>query len=302
VDSEMGTNVPVPADIDQPDRILYGLTARQVAILATVGVVLWLAYQVLIPAVVLVAGLPVVAAAAAVAVGHRDGVSLDRWLLAAVRTHLAPQVLVAGSDTVSDAPAWAPRISRRRAGPRIAPLALPAARIGADGVVDLRADGRVALTACSTAMYGLRSAVERAAVVDGYARWLHGLSGPVQIVVSTRAANVDAYASEVEHRLDRLDQPALTRAAAGYAQFLRWLAAERDPLVRRVTIAHRGAAHGDGQAVLRQAAQTARGLAAVGAATRVLDGDLTTGVLADACHPWGGGLPVDRPESEEGAP
>jgi hypothetical protein len=312
VDSEM--RVPVSADIDQPDRILYGLTARQVAILASVGAALWLAYQVLTPAVsplvVLVGSLPMVAVAAVVAVGRRDGIGLDRWVLAAGRTVLNARALVAVGADMPDAPVWAPRL-RASSGLRIGPLALLADRIGPDGVVDLRGGGRVALTACSTVMYGLRSAGDRAAVLDGYARWLHGLSTPVQIVVSSRAANVDAYACEVERRLDRLPQPALARAASGYAQFLRWLAVERDPVVRRVTVAHRQVGHADGQAVLRQAAQTARGLAAVGAATRVLDGDLATGVLVDACHPWGGGVAgvradgvvtADLPEREEGPP
>jgi hypothetical protein len=294
VDSEAGAQVPVPADFEQPDRILYGLTARQVAIFANAGAVLWLVYLVLTPAVsplvVLVGELPVIAAAAAVAVGRRDGISLDRWLIAAARTLSSPRALVAAGDRLPAAPAWAPQTARRCAGPRIAPLALPVDRIDPDGVVDLRGDGRVALTACSTVTVGLRSAGDRAAVVDRYARWLHGLAAPVQVVVSVRAANVDAYAGEVEQRAAGLPQPALARAASGYAQFLRWLAVERDPLVRRVTVAHRVGQHSDAQAVLRQAAQTAGGLSAVGTAARVLDADLATGVLVDACHAWGGGL------------
>lgn len=312
MDSEM--QVPVSADIDQPDRILYGLTARQVAVLAAVGAALWLAYQGLslavAPLVVLAGAFPVVAVAAVVAVGRRDGIGLDRWLLAAGRTVLSARALVAAGADVPHAPVWAPR-ARASSGAWIGPLALPASRIGRDGVVDLRGGGRVALTACSTVMYGLRPAADRAAVVDGYARWLHGLSTPVQVVVSSRAANVDVYASEVERRLDCLPQPALAWAASGYAQFLRWLATERDPVVRRVTVVHRQVGHADGQAVLRQAAQTARGLAAAGARTRVLDGELATGVLVDACHPWGRGVAgvnadgvvtANRREREEGSP
>ena len=39
-----GGRVRVPADVERPDRILAGLTARQLAILATSGVALWAAY------------------------------------------------------------------------------------------------------------------------------------------------------------------------------------------------------------------------------------------------------------------
>src|SRR5205814_5483057 len=83
----------VPADIDAPDRVLYSLTARQVAILAATGALLWAAYHVLTPlvppavvgiAAVPVAAVPVAAVAAGVALGRRDGISMDRWVAAAL--------------------------------------------------------------------------------------------------------------------------------------------------------------------------------------------------------------------------
>ena len=38
-------STPIPADIERPDKILAGLTARQVAILATAAVIIWAAFE-----------------------------------------------------------------------------------------------------------------------------------------------------------------------------------------------------------------------------------------------------------------
>src|SRR5438093_13277878 len=179
----------VPADIDAPDRVLYGLTARQVAILAATGALLWAAYRLLTPlvgpALVGIAAVPVAAVAAGLALGRRDGISMDRWVAAALATARAPRLLVAAGQQVAPLPAWAAPMrtaettntrrstragsrsdtrgaaARRRAGgaavpvPRLAPLRLPADHVSAGGVVDLDGhgrdgQGRVALTAVST--------------------------------------------------------------------------------------------------------------------------------------------------------
>jgi hypothetical protein len=46
-DQETVPPVAVPADIDVPDRIAWGLTARQLAILAVAGAAAWAAYRAL---------------------------------------------------------------------------------------------------------------------------------------------------------------------------------------------------------------------------------------------------------------
>jgi hypothetical protein len=291
----------VPADVDAPDRVLYGLTARQAAILATTGALLWLAYRALTPLVaplvVGVAALPVAAVAATLALGRRDGISMDRWVWAAVVAARAPRRLVAAGDELPGAPAWAPmpRVvacvhKGRSAGavqaPPVAPLRLPASAIADSGVIDLEAGGRVALTAASTVNVDLRTPDEQHALVDGLGRWLNSLSAPVQIVVSTRPVDMHAYADLVDARIDDLSHPALADAATDYAQFLRWLGGDRDPLDRHVVIAHRTGAHADAPVARRYAEQTARALTGLGAATRTLDGGLVTDVLVSACDPW----------------
>lgn len=291
----------VPADVDTPDRVLYGLTARQVALLAATGALLWLAYRTLTPvvpaAVFGIAALPIGGLAAAVTLGRRDGISMDRWIAAAVKAARAPRRLVAASGATPAAPRWAPapgagndsrttRTTRTTAAaPALAPLRLPAHAISDGGVIDVE-DGRVALTAATTINFDLRSPGEQHALVDGLGRWLNSLSNPVQIVISTRRVDMHAYADQIAQRLDALPHPALVDAAAGYAQFLRDLATDRDPLDRHVLIAHQAGAHTGPGGARRQAEHTSRALTGLGAATRVLDGGQVTDALVGACDPW----------------
>ena len=324
MDADYGLQAQVPADIDAPDRVLYSLTARQVAILAATGALLWAAYHVLTPlvppAVVGIAAVPVAALAAGLALGRRDGISMDRWVAAALATARAPRLLVAAGQQVTPLPAWAAQMrtadttntqrstpsgtrggaARRRAGgaapvPRLAPLRLPADHVSEGGVVDLDGQGRVALTAVSTVNFDLRSFDEQAALIEAAGRWLNSLSAPTQIVVSTRRVDMDAHADLIEQRLDYLPHPALADAAAGYAEFLRQLGDERDPLDRRIVVAHRVGAGADPAVARRHAEHTARALSGLGAPTRVLDGGQVTDVLAAACNPWhntGSGRPT----------
>jgi hypothetical protein len=288
VSDEAPLQVPVPADIDAADRIVYGLTARQVAILAGTGGWLWLAFRALCPPVppvaLVVAAMPVLAVAAVLALGRRDGISLDRWVFAALLAARAPRRFVPMGDGRPAVPRWAPEPCG--VGPvQVAPLRLPAAAIDESGVVDVD-DGRVALTAVSTVTFDLRTGGEQQALVDGFGQWLNALSGPTQIVVSTRPADVEALAEAVDRRSPYLPSPALAEAADGYVAFLRWLADDRDPLERRVTVAHRVGAHTEAKAARRQADQTARTVTGLGAAAVVLDGGLVGDVLAAACDPW----------------
>ena len=42
---EVPDSVPIPADVERPDKILAGLTARQVAIAAVAAVIIWAGFQ-----------------------------------------------------------------------------------------------------------------------------------------------------------------------------------------------------------------------------------------------------------------
>src|SRR6266568_2683858 len=102
--------VRIPADVERPDRVLASLTGRQLAILTAVAAVLylgWLACRTVVPPpLFLAAAAPVAAAAAGLALGSRDGLPLDRLLLAAVRQRLAPAHRVTAPEGVHPAPGW----------------------------------------------------------------------------------------------------------------------------------------------------------------------------------------------------
>ncbi|MFD0784082.1 PrgI family protein, partial [Micromonospora azadirachtae] len=76
----------MPADVDAPDKVAYGLTFRQLAILAVAALAFYGAWRFLhqlVPVPVLVGAAVVLGAVVfAIAVGRRDGLPLDVWLLA----------------------------------------------------------------------------------------------------------------------------------------------------------------------------------------------------------------------------
>src|SRR5918992_916659 len=131
----------IPADIEREDRILAGLTARQVAILATAGV--------------------------------------------AGGGGFLPPPGPGPPEGVAAAPDWV----AAQAAPLPAPLRLPARAISADGVIDLGADGAAVICTASTVSFALRTPQEQMALVGVFARWLHSLTGPAQILV--RSEDID---------------------------------------------------------------------------------------------------------------
>lgn len=276
----------IPADVDAPDKIMFNLTARQVAILAAAAV-FWLAWQSLARIPLPVFGLAVIPFAGvtvAVALGRRDGLSLDRWLLAAVVHRRAPHRLSPAGAT--QPPAWAPRPT----GPPTsvpAPLNLPAGAIGEDGAITTDTGTAVALVATSTVNVDLRTADEQAALVAGYARWLNSLTGPVQVAVSAQRVDLSSHAYRISDTAATLTDPNLADAALDYAEFLLDLAARRDPLWRTVTIVCTApAGKGADAEAMRRAEHTASALAALGVETRVLDGAAAAAVIAAAVDPY----------------
>ena len=109
--AEAEGRVQITADVDRPDKILLGLTARQLAILAVPALGLWAAYAVArhhLPLALFAAlGAPVVLGALVLALGRRDGLGLDRLLGFALRQARSPRRLVPATGGVAPAPAWA---------------------------------------------------------------------------------------------------------------------------------------------------------------------------------------------------
>jgi len=285
-DNEASDPVPVPADVDQPDKIVAGLTARQAAILAAAAVALWLAWlaaRALVPPVVFTAAAaPFAVAAVVVALGARDGLSLDRWLAAGLRQARAPRRLIPAPEGIPRLPGWLAPAVAAQARPLPAPLHLPADAISPTGAVSLGGEGTAALAAASVVNFALRTPAEQQALTAAFGRWFNSLQHPAQILVRAHRIDLSAMAAAVEISAPGLPHPALERAALGHAAFLARLAEDRDLLARQVLIAVRAPAPGQAARAITDAA---RALAAAGVALTALDGPQASAVLAACCRP-----------------
>jgi hypothetical protein len=299
------SRVTVPADVDRPDRLVAGLTARQVLILAATGAGLWLAWQaagrVVSPVVFAGAAGPVAVIAFALAVGNRDGLSLDRWVAAAIAHARAPRRRVHAPEGVPDPPGFLPEGFPR--GPVPAPAEPVADGVDPAGGIDLGREGTALIARASTVNFALRTPGEQDALIGAFAAWLNGLDAPVQLLVRATRLDLSATVAALSTNAPALAHPRLEAAALEHAAFLADLAATRDLLHRHVLLIHhqpptrtRGNTHdatdgtdkAAGSAVSRlhrRAEHAARRLAAADIHVTALDGPAATALLNTACNP-----------------
>jgi hypothetical protein len=238
--------VRIPADVDRPDRLVAGLTGRQLIILVGTAMLLylgWSATRTVLPLpVFLLVAVPVSGCAALLALGQRDGMSLDRLLLAAIHQHLQPRHRVAAPEGLRPAPAW---ITQRitvtatdttQAAVAPAALRLPAETVTDTGVVDLGEDGLAVLAVASTVNFGLRTPAEQDALVAVFGRYLHSLTNPVQILIRAERLDLSGQIAELRAAAPGLPHPALEQAAREHADYLTQLADSTDLLRRQVLL------------------------------------------------------------------
>ncbi|HEX6401712.1 MAG TPA: PrgI family protein [Pseudonocardiaceae bacterium] len=249
----MSAPVRIPADVDMPDRLIGPLTARQVAILAVTGLVVytgWSLTRALVPVPVFLAlGISLGAGAAVLALGQREGISLDRMLLAAIRQHMAPRHRLAAP--AHPAPAWLsaattggdPRSVAGETPTFAAELRLPAEAVTDTGVIDLGADGLALVAVASTVNFALRTPTEQQALVASFAHYLHSLTAPVQIVIRTHRLDLSAQINELREQAGRVAHPALHTAALEHAEFLAHLSEQSELLRRQVLLVFREDLH-----------------------------------------------------------
>ncbi|MDA8317028.1 MAG: PrgI family protein [Actinomycetota bacterium] len=297
--------VRIPADVDRPDKLLAGLTARQLAILAVAAVAIWAGYAAtrhVVPAAAYgAAAIPIGAVAALLALGRMEGVPADRWVLAAWRQHRSPRRLVPAADGVPASPGFLANAAGPHPPALPAPLRLPIAGIGANGAVDLGPDGLAVICRASAVTFGLRTPAEQEALVAGFARFLSSLAEPVQVLVRAERLDVRPAIDALLDAAPGLPHIALERAARDHAAFLADLAASRDLLRREVLVvlrqpAGQASAEGDRSGrLLRRAAGAVSALSAAGVSLTVLDGAAASSVLGRCLDPAGpprpGGLP-----------
>ncbi|WP_434447708.1 PrgI family protein [Lentzea sp. E54] len=303
--------VHIPADVDRPDRVLAGLTARQLTLLATAGALLYVSWTLtrsFLPwPVFLALAVPVGVLAVVLTFGQRDGMPLDVVLLAAIRHVLTPRHRVAAPDGVQAAPQWLLDRATDNSAERVAPLRLPTEGVDTAGVVDLGTEGLAVMASCSTINFALRTPAEQEALVAGFARYLHSLTAPVQVLVRTEHLDLSTQIAELRDRAAGLPHPALEAAALEHADYLAQLGEQTDLLRRELLLILREplpttpthpswlpSRHRPSTSAARRAAESrlvrrlheaTELLGPAGIALTPLDAARTTSVLVAACNP-----------------
>lgn len=279
------SRVRIPADVDRQDKLLAGLTGRQLAILVLPTMGLWAAYLAtrgfLPPAVFAALAFPWAVAALVLALGRQDGLPADKLALAALRQRRAPRRLTPASA--------APTVHLHSGGkgePTIGTLDLPVKGIDADGVVDLGKHGAAVICSASAINLGLRNPDEQDALVEAFGRFLNSLGAPLQILIRSERADLTHRVQALRRQAAALPHSGLRAAATEHAGYLQELASRREVLSRRVLVLFRQPRSADAAAALRRRVDDARtALSAAGITLVALSGDETRTVLARALDP-----------------
>ncbi|MFE9695077.1 PrgI family protein [Micromonospora sp. NPDC005806] len=278
----------VPADVNEPDRIAFGLTFRQLAIIGGVGLGGFGSYRtvghLLPPAAWVVGAVIVVAVAIVVALGRRDGLPLDVWLRHGFTLSRSPRTFAPGTARASSVAVVAGKPSVP------APLRSPVTAVSPTGVLTSEGSNKI-MIACGTTNIHLRTGSEQGALLDGFGRFLNSLTGPAQIVVAAQRHDLSVYAQATVDHAPRLPHPALRAAADNYADFLLDLDSQRDPLRRQVLAVVTGEHAAEG---------AVRALSGLGVEAAALDGPAVAAALAAAVDPFS--PPPPGPRAVPGVP
>lgn len=277
--------VRIPADVDQPDKIVAGLTARQAAVLGVTTVALWIGYEAcqnLVPPIPYLAGAALVLLVVAVVVTTtHDGVALDRLLSAWLRFKRAPSRQVLAPEGLPEVPtglARAPRV-------RLAPFVSPVHEVAETGMLDLGTAGVSALAQCSTVNLALRSPSEQNVLLTGFARWLNSLTGQTAILVRSRPADLSGVCASLRAQAAELQNSVLRSAATEHANFLAGLAADDQLLAREVILAVREPSKAAASRLQRRLEDADSLLGCAGIAVDPLPESAATALINDGYNP-----------------
>lgn len=277
-------NVKLPSDIDLADRILWGLTARQLAILGATCLCGWSVYLPLATLPYVAAPVAGVVAAAGIAAAfvRPDGLMAERWLLEGVRHLVTPRRRVMAPEGLPDVPQW----GKGRA--PVAALEMPLAGISEDGVISLGKDMFSLACRASALNLALRSEPERLSLIEGLGRFLNSIDSSLSFVVRSERSDIRGHLEEIERRAGALPHPALEHAARSHAAYLRSLADRRDVLRREVYLVFTTPAQDEHDASVRllaRAEEAAGLLRGLGIRLMPLQGHDALGLVARACDP-----------------
>lgn len=217
------------ANASLPDRILAGLTARQLGLLGAAGAATWALFSALsthIPvALAAVVCIPLMSAGAALALGQIDGAGLDRIAVLALRYLRRPRLRALVTAQVPSPPPWAHKKAK------VAPVEFPIRETLHEGVLDL---GDAVSVVCRASPFNLalRSEKEQQAIVDAFGRFLNSLSHEVEILVRSSRPDLTERLKALEQIIAALPHPLLEERGRRHIEFLKVLSARAD-VVRR---------------------------------------------------------------------
>jgi hypothetical protein len=258
--------VPVPADIDIADKVLFGLTVRQLLILAPSGLAAALIWQSLGPLVpmeaALVAACLPVAVCAALAIARVDGIGLDGLIAAAIIMPRRP--LAAGRGMAASL-----RLERSSdAQPGAGVLTGPVRTVTEDGLIDLGGVGCARAIDVGSVNFDLLGVSDQSSLVAALARLCYGCEAHLQIVIATRPVDLSGYLDDLERNAASAANPAVGAAARSHTGWLAGLVRTQQLLDRQITVV----VTASNEENLDQAAATVLDFAAaIGAEAAVLD-------------------------------
>ena len=277
-------SVKVPSDIDMADRILWGLTARQLVILGVTCISCWSLYLPLARLPYVAAPLAGIVAAAGISIAFArpDGLMAERWLLEGLKHVVTPRRRVPATEGLPDLPPWA------KTRERVAAMEMPLAGVSGAGVIEL-ARGEFSLACRASALnLTLRSESERIALIEGLGRFLNSVDSSLSFVVRAERSDVRGHIETIEQGASALPHPALEQAARSHAAYLSSLAERRDVLRREVYVLLTTRAEDEDDASIRlhaRADEAGALLRGLGIRLTPLDGDEAARLVARACDP-----------------
>lgn len=284
----MSDRVRLPADTELADRIAFGLTARQLTVLGSAGLLAYgfysLSSTVLPTPVAIALAAPILGVGGLLALGHRHGLPADMFALAAARFLTQPRLRLLAPEGIPPALPGAP------AGRPATALDLPVRAVFASGLVELASGGFCLLLRASATGFSLRSEEEQQALVEAFGRFLNGLTDPIQIDVRSEPVDLNDWAARLERSLPEDASRPLKTAAASHGRFLAELGSHAE--VRRREIVLVLNTHTLEQPLAqttleRRAAETVELLQSAGVELHPLNGEQTARLLARTLDPPG---------------